>query len=284
MIRTLFVCKLFIVILCIGTLITLKKVFFMSNTTTLPESSALLNRQNVDNEKRLLPLEGAFNVRDLGGYITSDGKTVKWNRLIRAGDLHKLTDADLDYLNGIPVRTYIDFRDREEAAAAPDKKPASVTNLFHIPIDAGDMMQLQRFTIDDGRKLMEEVNRMLVRYSQQEYKEFFRIASDESKSPLLFHCSAGKDRTGFVAALFLSALGVDYETIVEDYMLSATYLKEKYAEDVKAIPQLEPLMTVKRSYLEAAFEVINNEYGGVENYLTQHLNVDLETLKKIYTE
>lgn len=229
-------------------------------------------------------MEGAYNVRDLGGYVTTEGRSVKWGKAVRSGDLDKLTDNDLQYLNNFPIRTYIDFRDAAEAAMTPDKQPDSVVNTFHLPVDAGNLMQMHGLSFEKGEKLMEEINRILVTQSQGTYKEFFRIASDEQNLPLLFHCSAGKDRTGFAAALLLAALGVDRKTIMEDYMLSSDYLKEKYAEDIRAYPILEPLMTVRPSYLEAAFEVIDKEFGGIENYLKNQLNVDFEALKKIYTE
>lgn len=246
-------------------------------------SSACNNQQKSDEHTRLLPTEGAYNVRDLGGYTTADGKTVKWNKVIRSGDLDKLTEADLQLFNELPLYSYIDFRDSSELVAAPDKKPASVKQVYHLPIDAGSIMQLH-LSLNATESMMEEINRYFATGAQEVYKEFFRILADEKNAPLLFHCSAGKDRTGFAAAMFLSALGVDRETIIEDYMLSAPLLEEKYAEDIKVHPQLAPLMTVKRSYIEAAFEVIDREYGGVENYLTQHLGVNLEALKKIYTE
>lgn len=253
-------------------------------TASISGSSACSdNKQNSENKERLLPIEGAYNVRDLGGYPAAEGKTVKWGMLLRSGDLDKLTDADVDYFNQIPVRTYIDFRDPSEVEAAPDRKPASVTNEYHLPIDAGSIMQLH-FSLDATDTLMEEIYRFFAHQSQETYQEFFRIVADKDQAPLLFHCSAGKDRTGFAAALLLAALGVDREILIEDFMLSATYLKDKYAEDILAHPQLEPLMTVRRSYIEAALEVIDKEYGGVENYLTRHLGVDLEALKKIYTE
>ena len=263
--------------------LTMNKLIFMTITAATILASCTNNKPASEERERLLPMEGAYNVRDLGGYQTTDGKTVKWEMIIRSGDLNKLTDRDLECLNNMQIRTFIDFRDSAEIEAAPDKTPASWQQTYPLSIDAGSMVDLQSVSMDSTGTIMIEINKALVNQHQEIYKEFFRIVSDESQAPLLFHCSAGKDRTGLAAALFLAALGVDREVIIEDYLLSAVYLEDKYAEEIKKFPPLEPLMTVKRSYIEAAFNEIDNQYGGVENYLKEYLAVDINTLKKIYT-
>lgn len=222
-------------------------------------------------------------MRDLGGYEGAGGKTVKWRTIMRSGDLNYMTDGDLAYLASIPVVSFVDFRDSNEIKAAPDRRPSSLKCDFHIPIEAGSVIELKnaRSNIEN---LLGIGNRLLARDFQAEFGEFFRILSDPDNTPLLFHCSAGKDRTGFAAAMFLSALGVDYETIMEDYMLSAVLLRDKYAAEVEKYPELRPLMTVHRAYIEAAFEVIDSEYGGVEKYLTEQLGVDTGLMRSLYLE
>lgn len=233
---------------------------------------------------RLLPIEGAYNVRDLGGYKTADGKRVKWQKVFRSGDLNHLTDTDLVCLNEIPIISFVDFRDSVEIATAPDKRPASLEHIFMLNINPGSISDLKEIQATNSGTILVEANKMLARDFQLAYKEFFRILMDEANIPLLFHCSAGKDRTGFAAALFLASLGVDHETIMQDYMLSAEYVKEKYAAMVEQYPPLAPVMTVKPEYLQAAFDVIDQEYGGMENYLTNCLEVDLNKMKAMYTE
>jgi protein-tyrosine phosphatase len=229
-------------------------------------------------------MEGAFNVRDLGGYDAADHKTVKWGKVFRSGDLNQLTDEDLETLASIPLKTYIDFRDSAEIAAAPDKRPSSLVHEYLLPIETGSIIDMMKITAENASGLLVEGNKSFVRNNQDVYREFFRIMMDDDNAPLLFHCSAGKDRTGYGAALFLASLGVDRETIIQDYLLSAQYVKEKYAKEVEKYPVMEPLMTVKREYIEAAFEVIDKEYGGMENYLTKNLDVDLGKMKELYTE
>lgn len=233
---------------------------------------------------RLLPMQGAYNVRDLGGYPTRDGKQTKWRRLFRAGDLNKLTQNDLQYLQDIPLLTTIDFRNSGEVNDAPDKKPESLKEYIWLPINAGDMSDIKVTDAASIPQVMEDAYRTIIRKYQDKYKDFFRILAVEENAPILFHCSAGKDRTGIAAALTLAALGVDHKTIIEDYLLSAEYLKGKYDFLIQKYPALEPLTTVRPEYLNAALQTIDEEYGGMEHFLKYNLEIDLEKMKRLYTE
>ncbi|GHT30475.1 hypothetical protein AGMMS49574_10260 [Bacteroidia bacterium] len=235
-------------------------------------------------ENRMLPIEGAYNARDLGGYPAAEGKHVKWSKVIRTGDLNKLTDTDLQYLTQIPIITDIDFRDTVEVNATPDRVPATVVNQCYLPVRPGSIKDYMKLTPEVASHVLVDINEKLVTDFQSEYKEFFQILMNENNTPLLFHCSAGKDRTGYGAALFLASLGVDREIIIEDYMLSKKYVEKKYSAIVKAESVLEPIMTVKREYIEAAFDQIDKSYGGLGNYLTNYLGVDTLKMRKIYTE
>ncbi|MDR1893168.1 MAG: tyrosine-protein phosphatase, partial [Spirochaetales bacterium] len=85
----------------------------------------------------LLPIEGAYNIRDLGGYRTEEGKTVRWDLVFRAGELDKLTPGDVAHFEELGIKTIVDFRDTEERAAAPDAPISTVKNNYHFPIDGG---------------------------------------------------------------------------------------------------------------------------------------------------
>ena len=233
---------------------------------------------------RVLPIERAYNVRDMGGYAAAGNKTVKWRKVIRAGDLNLLTEADLMYFEQIPVKTYIDFRDSEEINAAPDKTPASLLHHFYLPVETGNIFDFQKVRPEQMLSLLVEGNQYFATHNQKQYREFFQILMKEENTPLLFHCSAGKDRTGFGAALFLSALGVSREVICEDYLLTNECLKDKYAVLIESIPLLAPILEARLEYIQAAFDVIDSEYGGMDSYLTRYLNVDLEKMRSIYLE
>lgn len=235
-------------------------------------------------ESRALPIEGAYNVRDMGGYKAADNKTVKWRKVFRSGDLNQLTDKDLAYLSSIPLITDIDFRDSAEIAVAPDRKPASLKNQLFLPITVGNVIDFQTIDSASVPNILIEGNKFFVKSSQEQYKKFFQILMDKKNEPLLFHCSAGKDRAGYAAALFLSSLGVDRETVIQDYLLTNQYLKEKYKPVIDSKPYLAPLFEARPEYIQAAFDIIDNEYGGMENYLTNYLQVDLKKMREIYTE
>ena len=236
---------------------------------------------------RLLPVEGAHNVRDLGGYPAAENKTVKWGKVIRSGDLNLLTENDLVYMSAIPLKTFIDFRDLEEVAYAQDKRPSSLTNYHHFPIGTGNIMEFSAFTkitAETAPTLLVEGYKKFVKDNQEVYRQFFEVLQNLEETPLLFHCSAGKDRTGLGAALFLASLGVDKEVIIEDYLLSNDCLKDKYAEIVAAYPIIKPLMETRLEYIESAFNTIEEEYGGMDNYLTNNLGVNIKKMRELYTE
>lgn len=237
--------------------------------------------------QRTIGLAHAPNCRDLGGYPAADGKTVKWGSLYRADALSELDDGELAILSGLKIRTVIDFRDRGEILYSPDRLPETAVNQTHIPIEAGRLMNKYNdgyLTPKKTTGIMISVYRALAHDCQPSFREFFRIVSDPDKAPVLFHCTAGKDRTGFAAAMLLSALGVDRDRVAADYLLSAECLKSKYIAGVDYDDTLRPLYTVEPEFLSAAFEVIDNQFGGVETFLRTNLEVDVELLRKLYTE
>jgi protein-tyrosine phosphatase len=232
---------------------------------------------------RVLPMERLYNVRDLGGYPAAGGRSVRWNLLYRAGDLNNPSHRDRILIEKRRLAVIVDFRSEEEIHKTPDMVAAG--RKAELPIDAGNILALACAGRDDsGEFFMEELYRRLAEESRSQYREFFAILAEKGNAPALFHCSAGKDRTGLAAALLLSALGVDRELIYRDYLLSAECLAEKYRALIEAEPDIEPFMSVRRSYLEAAFARIDERYGGVERYLETELGADSVLLRDLYTE
>ena len=131
---------------------------------------------------------------------------------------------------------------------------------------------------------MKDMNILLVTDSAciHQYKEFFKLLQNGDDIPLMFHCSAGKDRTGMGAALVLSALGVDEQTILKDYLLSNTYLANKYAGLKSQYPTISSLFEVKPEFLQAGLDKIKKDHGSVENYLTKVLGVDIQKMREMY--
>ena len=236
-----------------------------------------------------LPMAGGYNYRDLGGIKTKDNRTIKWGKIFRSDDMNLLTDNDLQYLSSIPLTSIVDFRYQEEIDKAPDRIPSSVSNIYQLSIMPGNLFNtsnLAHYTKNQLDSLMQQLNVLLVTDKKivETYKEFFTLVQDESKLPLLYHCSAGKDRTGMSTALLLYGLGVDESIIIKDYLSSNEYLADKYSKYVDLYPNLESLYMVKQQFLSAGINQIKTDYGSVQNYLVQVLYVDLQKLKDIYLQ
>lgn len=236
--------------------------------------------------ERHLPMTGGYNFRDLGGIRTADGKYVKWGKIFRSDDLNKLTDEDLAYLSSIPITSIVDFRTEREIETAPDKAPYSLKNEYIYNITPGKLSpeDISKATKEELVEEMKLMNRLLVSDSAcvAQYKKFFSLLQNEKEVPLMFHCSAGKDRTGMGAALILFALGVDEATIKEDYLASNIYLSGKYTQLIEEYPNMQPLFEVKAEYLEAGIDQMKKDHGSAENYLTNMLGVDIPKFREMY--
>lgn len=241
------------------------------------------------NSKRALPIKGGYNFRDLGGIITQDSKTLKRNLLIRSDELNGLEDADLKLLTQLNVQTIVDFRTAQERAQSVDRIPSSCKNEFHLNILSANMDTLMaefKSGKADFKQMMIDIYQDLVLSDNAhiEYSKFFEIIQDPKNTSIIYHCTAGKDRTGIATALILEALNVEWQSIENDYMLSNFYLKDKYATYINLNPAMADLLLVQPMYLESAFSAIKKEYSSVKNYLTSVLKVDLDLMKSIYTE
>jgi protein-tyrosine phosphatase len=252
-----------------------------------------------ESSERVLPLEGGRNFRDLGGYLAADGKQVKWGRLYRSGALHKLTGEDYRHVEELGIKTVVDFRSTEERAS--EKTQWRAGDMQHLSwdyaMDYGDMARLFQNPELNGADMEQLMGKMYVQLLHQQkphYRAMFErlIASDE---PLLFHCTAGKDRTGIGAALILTALGVEAKTIEADYVLSDSLLDprdlmqlpENASEKDKAMfeffaqlpePVIDALMGARPSYLQSAFAEMTRQSGSVDAYIERELGVDQREL------
>lgn len=250
---------------------------------------------------RLLPLEGGRNFRDLGGYRTADGRTVKWRVLFRSGAMHGLTPADFDYLSKLGIRTVCDFRDTRERKSEPVKWPQADAPRVLSEDYALDLRFLPPgnpadWTGESARAAMAaSYPRMLDQFNGQYRRMFAELLAGHA--PLAFNCSAGKDRTGIAAALLLTALGVPRATVIEDYLLTNRYLDAaalapKPGGPANPLAGLKPevsqaLLAADRRYIEAALAVIDAHPGGGEGYLRDELGLgpaELTQLRAAYLE
>lgn len=259
--------------------------------------------------ERLLPIQNGHNFRDLGGYATTDGHTVKWGHLIRSGHLNTLDQHDLNILDQLQVKYDLDFRAPEEITSQPDRVPqgATYTSLPVFQTDETDASHSQEQIMaeysgrfDAGYNHMLDVYRDMVTTDQakKSYQAFFsHLLGNNDQNAVLFHCTAGKDRTGMGAVFLLSALNVDRPTVIRDYLLTNAVTKEYVDARIEKIRRAglpaafaentRALATVSPDYINTALAEIDNQYGDVKNYLHQYLNLSqeqLNDLQKMYLD
>lgn len=244
---------------------------------------------NKIDSSRILKVEGGYNFRDLGGLITTEGKTIKKSLLFRTDELSALQPDDLALLAGYDVRTVVDFRTNEEREKSVDRIPVTCKNEVHLDILAANMdtfvAEIQKGTTN-FKKILIDFYRELVlgQNAIDQFVKFFEILQNPVDTAVIYHCTAGKDRTGIATALILKALAVDWKEIESDYLLSNEFLKNKYASYLAQNPKYADLFLVQSDYLKSAMDAIHEKYGSVEHYLTTVLKVDIDLMKDIYTE
>ena len=246
-------------------------------------------------EYRLLPMDGAHNTRELGGYKTTDGKSVKWGMLYRSDKLSDISDTDQAYLRDLGIKKIIDFRSKEEKTEDPDIIPKGI-NYVEMPISVDGAMRskieavLKGETNKDVKSFLIDANKEFVSNYTGVYEDFLRNLIDDD-GPTLFHCTAGKDRAGFAAAITLIALGVSKEDVINDYMKTNQFTKERIEEIIGQIELmtlyqtdaeiLRPLLGVEREYIETAFQTAEEKYGSLENFIRDGLNISDEDIQKL---
>ena len=262
--------------------------------------------ENLREDYRKLPFTGAHNFRDLGGYKTEDGRALKWGKIYRSDDLHLLTDEDLKYLSRLNIKSVVDFRSDEERESEPDRLNPDMTQLL-LPIKfqpeelddetLKNLMKNLTFGTLDSSNLLRDFNIVIVKDFATEYKKFFRHVIENNAEPIVFHCTAGKDRAGFASAMILTVLGVPREKVIEDYLLTNTFVKDHVDSEMLEIElktffradtdNLRKINLVEERYIQAAFDTIDSEWGGMDNYISGALGLseeDILKLKDFYLE
>ena len=239
-----------------------------------------------DSPARHLNLAGASNFRDLGGYPAGDGRRVRWRQIFRSNHLGHVTEADIRVLRGLGLKSAFDFRGMEERAAAICALEEIAVHSLPIEPTVQATLRARRaeglpLSSADALDVMRDSYRNYVRQSTPSYRALFAHLI-EDRAPLVIHCTAGKDRTGFACALILHALGVPDETIAEDYLLTNRFYRRDPAassdlpEEVRQV-----LASVETSFLAAAFDAIGAEYGDLETYFSDGLGLGARERAKL---
>ena len=241
---------------------------------------------------RHVALQGTPNFRDFGGYRTLEGRYVRWGRLYRSGVLSKLTEADQQALLELGIGLVCDFRGEDECQRDPSRwSPQASLRAERLPLSPGNQKNTLSRLIhgNDVSDIavahvvagMEDINRAFVVDHCEVYSRLLNLIL-EVPAPVLIHCAAGKDRTGFGAAVILAALGVDRSQILHDYALTTRYLLpevemerllRRYNLDLPG-ELVKPVVEARPQYLQAAFDTIDKTYGDFATYLREGLRID----------
>lgn len=268
-------------------------------------------------EIKRIPLEGLFNTRDLGGFPAAGNRHIRPCRLIRSGMLRDMTRQDketLVYTYGL--KNIVDFRTTHEQSESPDPDIPGVQHISNPILEAmtagithdeesDRQLSLGEATISmkergiDPAAYMRQMYEEIItnEYSLKQYRRFFDFLAAQTGGATLWHCSAGKDRVGIGTAMLLFTLGVDYDTIMEDYMMTGTFLQKEVdkiisqlSHRIKESSVLESIricMGVKEDYLERVFTIMKQTSGSIRAFLEDKVGLDeakRDTLKALYLE
>jgi protein-tyrosine phosphatase len=230
---------------------------------------------------RVLALKGASNVRDLGGWPAADGRRVRFGKLYRSASLAALTEDDASALIEAGIRTVCDLRGEVERERAPSRLAGVTTHALCIePSLRPSLSELLATGTVTGPDVMALMRGAYTAYALEwshRYRALFDLLLEDGAPPLLFHCTAGKDRTGFGAALILAALGVDDEVVLEDY-LATNRLWRADPEISSSLPEAvaEVLLRVHPELINTAFDAVRDAHGTIDVYLEERIGLSVE--------
>ena len=256
---------------------------------------------------RHVELDGQSNFRDIGGYMTTDGRRVKWGQVYRSGELQDLSDADVEKLDALGIKAVANFlTEREIQSRGHDRLPEG-TREIPLPMETGNLGEMAGI-IEEARgtgdfskvpvELNPEIHRVLINEGREYYANLLREIADPANRPMVYHCSHGVHRTGTATAILLSALGVPWETVREDYLLSNQYRAKEVARrtndlrllaaDTLLVEPEEVDMTninafyiLEPTYIDASQDEAVKQYGSMHSYIREGLGITDEELANL---
>lgn len=271
------------------------------------------SQKDAENEEQLKPgqslgITSVPNLRDVGGYTTVDGKTLARGIAYRSNQLNPISDTDMKKIAALGLKNDYDLRTKAEGKERPDQIPEGVNyNLLNVLADANSagpamLEKLMHKPTEANEKLGGgKIDTMFIEgyrefislpSAKSAYRELFLALGDPEKTPALFHCTTGKDRTGWGAAALLTLLGVSQDVVMQDFLKSNEYILPLYRKQIDAFAaaggdSLIPLAIfgVKAEYLNASFDEVHKNYGSIENYFSDGLGINAEQqeeIKKLY--
>ncbi|MBT2622884.1 tyrosine-protein phosphatase [Chryseobacterium sp. ISL-6] len=252
---------------------------------TSPEYGKNEGAENIEIKK-------VYNFRTLENIKNSEGKTLKEGRFYRSGHLNKLKKKSFDSLRMLGIKEVIDLRNEKEITSKPDRLPENlIYKKYSAFEDQGDQLSQARKLVLKGKVSAEDADKRMIdfycEYVTENPEVIKKIITEilDGDQPVLYHCTAGKDRTGIITALILTILKFDKATIYNDYLLSNNFRKEMIIKRLRLannlhflypkmdLKVLEKLSWVEKDYLDAAFNEIDNKYGSIDVYIHKVLGI-----------
>jgi len=262
-----------------------------------PEYRAKFNSSG----ERLLSVPGTKNFRDLGGYEAADGRTSKWKMVYRSDNLAHLEPSGMENFQALGIRAITDLRSVNERVQEPNRIPGaypgptySVLPINDRPVDIrvlGRKIVTGKITEQDIDDLLDHRKFVNNAELRDYWGQWLRSLADDTATPHLFHCTSGKDRTGFGASIFLLALGIPEETVKADFLLSNEVLEDYNVDRIKEIDAKIPgkidedlfrkILGVSESTIDLSFKEMKSQFGSIDGFIREGLRVDDETREKL---
>lgn len=228
-------------------------------------------------------MDNIQNFRDVGGYKSKKGRQVRWGKLYRSGNIHNFSEQDSIRLIEAGIKTIIDLRTAHEVKEQPIYFPN--TQIIHIPIPCGNKEEMNQRILEnkvrkrDGTLFMEDAYIRFIANNTEDLGDVSRILLDKKNYPILISGELGKDRVGLFISLLFSMLDIPQESITQEYMSSNRYIDPSFmAKTVSALSTdaqetMTVLLSVNESFLNIAYQEIENRYGSFDNYRETGLKI-----------
>ncbi len=263
--------------------------------TNFKDANHLMLSPESQLDRRFLKIKDAINLRDIGGYTTTDGKKIKWQKVYRSEELAHLSEESISELATLGIRHIYDFRDANKLIKHPDPEIKGAVN-HHIPVLKNIPHSAKDIDLNDPKGIdtfMRYVYTYLVQEKAQDFANILKTITDENQLPILVHCTNGKDRTGFMIALILLICRVPEETVYSDYSLSNYTFDKAFDtlgtilhDEINSVTEIKKdalrnFFGVKPDWLKITLDYIREHYGNVENYLIAQTDMTSEDFEKI---
>jgi len=231
----------------------------------------------LDMHSRRLPISGTYNVRDIGGYKTKDGRTIAWRRVLRGDAIHKVDDAGREIFQSFNLSTSLDLREEDERTEAPDNLNASV-KLVSVPVFTYSTTEVKPVSDRKALSSLDEVYKYVIAERGVALVAALRELAQPDALPVIVHCTAGKDRTGIVIALLLASLGVPDDVIAADFAATSLFLTQEFFEGIteRAVnngqdrQQYTAMLKCEPSLILNVLKQIRDSHEDVSSYLIHH--------------